>query len=62
MYQQFLAELEPERIMVLAIPESAAQFFKRRIAKRLFETQRLKVIVVNLQQEVIVEWLPQVLP
>lgn len=48
--------------MVLAIPESAAQFFKRRIAKRLFETQRLKVIVVNLQQEVIVEWLPQVLP
>jgi hypothetical protein len=46
--------------MVLAIPESASQFFKRRIAKRLFETQKL-IVVVNVQQEVIVEWLPQVL-
>jgi hypothetical protein len=58
-YQQFLTDLEPERVMVLAIPEAASQFFKRRIAKRLFETQNLKVLVVNIQQEVITEWLPQ---
>jgi hypothetical protein len=59
LYQQFLAELEPDRLMVLSIPESASLFFKRRIAHRLFEVQQLRVMVVDIQQEVITEWLPK---
>ena len=45
--------------MVLAIPEEAASFFKRRITQRLFDTDQLKVLVVDIEREVIVEWLPQ---
>jgi hypothetical protein len=59
LYQQFLLELEPSRILVLAVPKNAALFFKRRIARRLFEAQQLKVLVLDTQTEVILEWLPQ---
>lgn len=59
LYQQFLNELEPDRTLILAIPETAGSFFKRKIAQRLYETQQLKVLIVNIHQEVIVEWLPK---
>jgi hypothetical protein len=47
--------------MVLAVPESASLYFKRRIAQRLFETQSLRVMVIQIEEEVILEWLPQAL-
>ncbi len=60
LYKEFLEELEPNRIMVLAIPESAAPLFEQRIGQRLLKSQNFVVIVYDVTKEVISRWLGQI--
>ena len=59
LYREFLEEIEPDRVLVLAVPESAASLFERRIGRKVVQTQNLTVIVYNANEEVILRWLPQ---
>jgi hypothetical protein len=56
-YQSFIAELEPERKLILAIPNVAQGLFEDRLGKRLVQTFKIDVLVYNIQKEMIERWI-----
>ena len=58
LYQDILAELEPDRTLYLAIPSSVFNdLFEEPIGKLLLKNRRLKLISFDPKQEVIRQWI-----
>ena len=58
LYQDLLNELEPERTLYLAIPNSVFNdLFEEPIGKLLLRNRRLKLITFDPKQEVIKQWI-----
>ncbi|AOY82369.1 element excision factor XisH family protein [Moorena producens JHB] len=56
-YRMALSELEPDRILYLAIPKDAYEsFFIRRFAQKAITINSLRLIVYNPELEEIVQW------
>jgi hypothetical protein len=55
-YQSFIAELEPERQLILAVPNIARSLFSDRLGQRLVNSFKIRLIVYNIENEVIEEW------
>jgi hypothetical protein len=57
-YQFALEEIEPERQLYLAVPESIYNsFFQRRFIRSVIERTQIRLLVYDEKQEVIVQWL-----
>ncbi|WP_298919379.1 XisH family protein [uncultured Nostoc sp.] len=57
-YQFALEELEPERKLYLAVPESIHNsFFQRRFIRSVILRTQIRLLVYDEKQEVIVQWL-----
>jgi len=57
-YRMALKDLQPERILYLAIPsEIYDDFFTRTEGQKAIEYHQLKLIVYDIKKEVIVKWL-----
>lgn len=53
-----LAEIEPDRRMVIAITDIAYEkFFQKRYVQRLIELKKLPIVVVNIHNQTIVKWI-----
>jgi len=58
MYQTFLAEIEPDRKLYLAISEKAYHdTFRLEAVQLLIKRFAIPLIVVNVEQEEVVEWI-----
>ncbi|MFN6562740.1 MAG: element excision factor XisH family protein [Nostoc sp. ChiSLP01] len=58
LYQDILVELEPERVLYLAMPNTVFDdLFEEPIGKLLLRNRRLKLIVFDPKQEVIKQWI-----
>ncbi|MBH8562677.1 XisH family protein [Nostoc sp. CENA67] len=58
LYQDILTELEPERVLYLAIANSIFEdLFEEPIGKLLLKNHRLKLITFEPKQEVIKQWI-----
>jgi hypothetical protein len=58
LYQDILAEVEPERVLYLAIPSSVSEdLFAEPIGQLLLRNHRLKLISFDPKQEVIRQWI-----
>lgn len=58
LYQDILAELEPSRVLYLAIPSRVAEdLFDEPVGKLLLRNRRLKLISFDPNQEVIKQWI-----
>lgn len=56
-YRMALSELEPDRILYLAVPNDAYDnFFNRRFAQRAIAINNLRLIVYNPDVEEIIKW------
>lgn len=59
LYLDILAVVDPERLLYLAVREAVYRsLFDEPIGKILLHNHRLKLLVFDPQQEVIVEWIP----
>lgn len=59
LYHDILAQLEPDRILYLAIREKVyLSLFEEPIGRILLDNHRLRLIVFDPNQEVIVRWIP----
>jgi glucose-6-phosphate 1-dehydrogenase len=57
-YQVALENLEPSRILYLAVPQEIYDtFFQSLLAKSVIQKYRIRLIVYDPKNEVIVEWL-----
>ncbi|MHC5676613.1 element excision factor XisH family protein [Nostoc sp.] len=57
-YQDILIELEPERMLYLAVPSRVFDdLFEEPIGKLLLRNHRLKLITFDPKQEVIKQWI-----
>ncbi|PHM10325.1 element excision factor XisH family protein [Nostoc sp. 'Peltigera malacea cyanobiont' DB3992] len=58
LYQDILIELEPERMLYLAVPNRVFDdLFEEPIGKLLLRNHRLKLITFDPKQEVIKQWI-----
>ncbi|NEQ24702.1 MAG: hypothetical protein F6K28_37465 [Microcoleus sp. SIO2G3] len=58
LYQDILAELEPERVLYLGIPSTVFEdLFEEPIGKLLLKNRRLKLITFEPSQEVVKQWI-----
>lgn len=56
-YRLALAELEPDRVLYLAAPQSVwSAFLRKPFNQRVLKDTNIRVIVVNIQNQTIVEW------
>lgn len=59
LYYDIIQDLEPERLLYLAITESIfEEFFTEPIGQILLKNQRLSLITFDAKQEVICQWIP----
>ena len=59
LYYDIIQELEPERLLYLAIRESIfEEIFTEPIGKVLLKNKRLNLIIFDAKQEVICQWIP----
>ena len=59
LYLDILARLQPDRDLYLAIREETfSEIFEEPIGQILLENKRLRLLVVNPEEEVIVQWIP----
>lgn len=57
-YNLALEELEPERLLYLAMPEPAYQDVRKEpIAQKAIERYRIRFIVYSLEQQIITSWI-----
>lgn len=57
-YRFSLRQVEPERILYLAVPEEAYNtFFLRPLVKQIWQEQQLKLLVYNSNNEEIAQWI-----
>jgi len=60
LYQDVLAESEPDRVIYLAIPwKIYDDLFEEPIGKLLLKRQRLRLIVFDPKRGVILQWIPE---
>ncbi|MBW4552722.1 MAG: XisH family protein [Aphanocapsa sp. GSE-SYN-MK-11-07L] len=58
LYQDILAEVEPSRVLYLAVPNFVIEdLFEEPIGKLLLKNHRLKLISFDPKQEVIQQWI-----
>ncbi len=58
LYIDILAEREPDRVLYLAVPEAVAnELFEEPIGQLLLRNKRLRLLVFEPKQEVIVQWI-----
>jgi len=58
MYKEILAEVEPDRDIYLAIPQSAyVGIFQERLGQLMIEKKELKIIVFEPEGEVLTTWI-----
>ncbi|MGF7217055.1 hypothetical protein GGR92_003222 [Spirosoma lacussanchae] len=58
MYESVLADIEPERVIYLAVPSTAYQdFFTKRLGQRLIEHRKLRLIIYDEFKADIVIWI-----
>ena len=59
LYQRILEKLEPDRVLYLAVnTRIAKEIFAVEIGQLLLETDAVKVLVFDVEEEVITQWLP----
>lgn len=59
LYLDILARLQPDRDLYLAIREETfSEIFEEPIGQILLENKRLRLLIVNPEEEVIVQWIP----
>ena len=59
LYHDLLTEREPERLLYLAIPKAILQeIFEEPVGKVLLKNQRVRLIVFDPTQEVLLQWIP----
>ena len=59
LYQLLLNEVDPERELYLAIPETTYNaIFSEPIGKLVIKQLSLKLLIINLAQKEIVQWIP----
>ena len=57
-YNLALEELEPSRVLYLAMPEAAYQDVRKEpVAQKAVERYRMRFIVYSLQQQIITSWI-----
>ncbi|MEM6252016.1 MAG: XisH family protein [Cyanobacteria bacterium P01_D01_bin.156] len=57
-YEFALAEVDPQRTLYLAVPETIYQsFFQRRFIRSVIEKTQINLLTYDLNQEVIQQWL-----
>lgn len=56
LYEAVLERVEPDRVMVLAVPKDAARIFEEPIGQLVLETQSVRYFVFDLQREEILQW------
>ena len=57
LYYEVLAKTEPERILYVAVHEDVfIDIFEEPIGKLLLDTNRIRVVVFNHREEIIVKW------
>jgi XisH protein len=59
LYSDALELLEPERLLFLAVPESAKELLAEPIGQLLLKKERLRVLVFSVEKERILQWLPE---
>lgn len=59
MYEALLEIEDPNRILFLAIPSSAKDFMTRPISQLLIKRFKLRILIVDTEQEVIESWIPK---
>jgi XisH protein len=56
-YRIALQSTEPQRTLILAVPEETfKKFLSRDLSKASIETYNVKILVYNVKNEVIVQW------
>jgi hypothetical protein len=56
-YQAILLETEPERVVVIAVPEDTwSGFFQTRLIRKICQQHKLRFLVYHAAQEVIALW------
>jgi hypothetical protein len=59
LYLDILAEREPDRVLYLAVAEVVVnELFEEPVGQLLLRNQRLRLLVFEPKQEVIVRWIP----
>lgn len=59
LYLDILARIQPDRDLYLAIREETfSEIFEEPIGQLLLENKRKRLLVVNPEEEVIVQWIP----
>jgi len=59
LYHDILSKREPERVLYLAVHEEVfLGIFEEAIGRLLLENQRLKLLVFDRREEVILRWIP----
>ncbi len=59
LYHDILAKTEPERVLYLAVHEEVLLgIFDEAIGRLLLENQRVKLLVFDRREEVILRWIP----
>lgn len=59
LYESVLAELEPARALYVAVTQAAVErVFTGRLGRLVLERTRMRLLVFDPTQEVIVQWIP----
>ena len=57
-YALALADLEPDRMVILAIPDEAYQdFFQRDYVKAIIAAKHIKLLIYNTQTQKVAQWI-----
>jgi hypothetical protein len=59
LYSDALEVLEPDRLLFLAVPESARELLAEPIGQLLLSKGRLRLLVFSIEKERILQWLPE---
>jgi hypothetical protein len=58
LYRSILEELEPDRVLFLAIPNEPAEILDEPIGQLLIAKHLLRAIIFDTQKEEVVRWIP----
>jgi hypothetical protein len=60
LYSDALELLEPDRLLFLAVPETAKELLEEPIGQLLLSKGRLRLLVFSIEKERIMQWLPKI--
>jgi len=59
LYNDVLAELQPQRVLYLAVPQRILlEIFEEPLGKLLLKNNRARLVIFDPQSEVIIQWIP----